>query len=77
MERRKQTAIGETPIDRQRALRNGGLLVELACTRPNGAVERNSEESMAIARAVRAQFEDKTRKSPSLWKERTFASAED
>jgi hypothetical protein len=77
MERRKRKIIGETPIERQRVLKDGSLVVKLANSRPDGPVEPNSEEAMTIARRVRAQFEDKSKRSPSVWKERSFTSAED
>jgi hypothetical protein len=72
---RKHELTGKTQNGRLR--KQGSKVVRLANSHPDKAVEPNSEEAMAIARAVRIYFEDKRTKTPSIWKEKSFTPAEE
>jgi hypothetical protein len=63
---RKHELTGKTQNGRLR--KQGSKVVRLANSHPDKAVEPNSEEAMAIARAIRNYFEDKRTNTPSIWK---------
>ena len=68
----KRITVGDTPVERQRILKDGGMVLNLANSHPEGPVAPNSEEAMKKAREVRAFFENKNKRTTSIWKERPF-----